>query len=599
MARKSEAPPARSRRTSAAATKEAQPARRTRAAKEVEEKPTRRTRTAKAPVEEAKPARRTTRASKEVVEEKKPTRRSRKTAEEVVETKPTRRTRGAKAETGEEVVVSGRKKTKAEALASTEYFDPYAHLDNQLDEIERHIGLSASSMDGSDSRQSTGTLAMDLVLGGGITAGWYTNFGQEQSCKTTDAVTMLAAALNSDVPILSYFDFEGSATPDYIENIMRNMGVKADVKSIFGVRDEKTGNWVVKPRVRYNSEAIAEKFFDYLAQLQRMLPDKKKIGENWYYIYESKKMVKGKSMVHKANQAIVGDKYDKNYFKKTGLWRIPAKDGTLQAMVLVDSYPAMLPETQDVDDPNSSIGVQARMFAEQLRRVKGKMKGKRIAVLGINQLRLRPMVMMGNPEYEPCGEALKLYSDVRLKHTSRALSAVSKHLGETVKGEGQIESERSATYGKGMDNYRYLHVRAFKNKLSRPYLEMYLRLWITDAKGNAQGFDPVFDVFQYLKFTGQVSGPRRKMKLMFEGNEATKFMSWMDFKKLILGKTAEIKEICASVGMKPVKIRDKCFAQLANGRGIDLFVEYTLQGGKDSDKGNDDEEESGDDEDEE
>lgn len=570
----------------------------------VEEKPARRTRTAKAVVEE-KPVRRT-RASKAAVEEK-PVRRSRKAAAEaeaphaktrrskaVVEEKPARRSRKAAAEV-EEAPVKATRKTKgakAEAEAPA-YFDPYSHIDDTLDAIEKHVGLSTSSMDSSEARQSTGTLALDLILGGGITAGWYTNFGQEQTCKTTDAVTMLVAALNSDVPIIDYWDYEGSATPDYIENIMRNMGVRTDIKSIFGVRDEKTGNWIVKPRVRYKSEGVAEKFFDYLAQLQRKLPDKKKIGDNWYFIYEAK-TADGK--INKANQAIVGDKYDKNYFRKTGLYRVPAKDGTLQAMILVDSYPAMLPERQDVDDPGSSMAVQARMFSEQLKRVKGKMKGKRIAVLGINQLRLRPMVMMGNPEYEPCGEALKLFSDVRLKHTSRALSAVSKHLGETIRGEGQIESERSATFSKGEDNYRYIHVRAHKNKLSRPYLELYLRLWITDAKGNAQGFDPVFDVFQYLKFTGQLDGPRRKIMLKFEGNEASKSIGWMDFKKLILGKPAEIKEICLSIGMKPVKLRDKCFAQLANGRGIELFVEYTLQGGKDKDDGDEEESEDGDEE---
>ena len=557
--------------------------------KPVEEKPVRRSSRKAAEVEE-KPARRSSRKA-EVVEEK-PTRRSRKTAE--VEEKPARRSsRKAAAETPEveEKPKRGSKKAAEPEKGVEIAFNPYAHLDETLDNIEKHVGVSVSSLDKTEKRQSTGCLALDVVLGGGITAGWYTNFGQEQSCKTTAAVTMMAAALNSDVPILSYWDFEGSATPDYIENIMRNMGVKSDVKSIFGVRDEKSGSWIVPPRVRYQSEGVAEKFFDYLAQLQRKLPDKKKIGENWYYIYNPKN-TEGK--IDKGVAAIVGDKYDKNYYRKTGMYRIPAKDGTLQALILVDSYPAMLPEKQDVDDPGSAMAVQARMFSEQLKRVKGKMRGKRIAILGINQLRLRPAVMMGNPEYEPGGEALKLFSDVRLKFTSRALSAVSKHLGETVKGEGQIESERSATYSKGTDNYRYIHVRAHKNKLSRPYLEFFLRLWITDAKGNAQGFDPVFDVFQYLKFTGQLTGNRKKVMLKLEGNEAKKPLGWVDFKAMILGKPAEIKATCEAIGMKPVRLREKCFAQIASGKGLDLYAEYSLQGGKDKD--DDDDSDGGDDE---
>lgn len=558
------------RRTAKAAP--ATKSRRTKAA--VEEAPAK-TRRAKTPAKEA-PAKRTRKKVEEAPVTK--TRRAKAAPDEA----PARKTRAAKAVEAEAPARKSKKKeAESEAVPA---FNPYAHLDDTLDAIEKHVGVSDSAMDKSEKRQSTGNLALDIILGGGLTAGWYTNFGQEQSCKTTTAVMMMAAALNSDVPILSYWDYEGSATPDYIENIMHTLGVKSDVRSIFGVRDEKTGNWIIPPRVRYKSEGVAEKFFDYLAQLQRRLPDKKRIGDNWYYIYDGK-TPDGK--IHKENAKIVGDSYDKNYFRKTGKYRVPAKDGTLQALILVDSYPAMLPEKQDVDDPNSAIGAQARMFSDQLKRVKGKMRGKRIAIIGINQLRLKPMVMMGNPEYEPCGETLKLMSDCRLKFTSRALSAVSKHLGETVKGEGQIESERSVQFAKGEDNYRYIHVRAHKNKLSRPYLEFFMRLWITDAKGNAQGFDPVFDVYQYLKFTGQLSGKRSKMTLKFEGNEANKAISWRDFKSLILGKSAEVKDLCASIGMKPVKLREKCFQQIASGRGIDLYCEYTLQG-KDKEEGDDD-----------
>jgi RecA/RadA recombinase len=607
---------------------------------------------------------------------------------------PSRRTR---TKSTEEAPV---KRTRSKVVDEAPSFNPYAQLDGVLDDIEKSVGLSDSSMDPSEQRLSTGNLMLDIILGGGITAGWYTNFGQEQSCKTTGAVTILTAALNSEVPILSYMDFEGSASADYLENIMHNMGVKSDAKSVFGIRDEKSGKWLVAPRVRYKSEAVAEKFFDYLARLQRMLPDKKKIGENWYYLYVDTK----------ENRKVVGSSYDVNYWRKTKMLRVPAKDGSLQALVLVDSYPAMLPEKLDVDDPNNAMAAQARMFSDQLKRVKGKMRAKRIAVIGINQLRLRPMVAYGclhastkipftdgsshtirdivdnkirgnvwayaektqtlvekpitawhnngqldspwnvietqsgrvlltddhlvltstgwkkaielrltdrllhcdgyqqivtigrecstentkydisvedcenylaggdcgfivhnSPEYEPGGEALKLYSDVRLKWSSRALSAVGKWLGEGIKGEGQIEEEACLHTKHGTDNYRYIHVRGHKNKLSRPYLEGWLRLWISNSKGEAQGFDPVFDTFAYLKSTGQVEGKRNKMLLKFKGNEAKKSISWMDFKQLILGNRADIKEICISAGMKPVDLRAKCFLQMASGAGLELY----------------------------
>ena len=569
------------------------------------EKPVRKTRTATAKSSldvKEKPVRRTRKVAEEPVkktrgraakaEAEKPVRRTRKAAaEEAAPVKKTRATRATK-EVEEAPAKTRRTKKTAVAEAIEKVFNPYANLDATLDGIEKQVGLSDSSMDRDEKRQSTGSLALDILLGGGVTAGWYTNFGQEQSCKTTTAVMMMVAALNSNVPILYYFDYEGSAEPNYLENIMRRMGVNADVRSVFGVRDKKTGDWVVPPRVRYRDEGIAEKFFNAVSKLLRSLPDKRKIGDSWYYIYDSK-TAEGK--IHKENAKIVGDMYDKNYFRKTGKYRIPAPDGTLQAMILVDSYPAMLPEKDDVDDPNGAVGKQARMFANELKRVKGRLKGKRVAVLGINQLRLRPMTTMGNPEYETCGEALKLYSDVRMKFTSRALSGVSKFLGETIKGDGQIEIERSVNY-KGDDNYRYIHVRAHKNKLSRPYLEAYLRLWITDAKGNAQGFDPVFDTYQYLKFTGQVSGNRKKMTLKFAGNEAKKTLGWLDFKSLIIGDNKTIKATCEAIGMKPIKLREKCFAQLAAGKGIDLYNDYTLSGGADDEAETEDNEGEGEEE---
>jgi hypothetical protein len=179
--------------------------------------------------------------------------------------------------------------------------------------------------------------------------------------------------------------------------------------------------------------------------------------------------------------------------------------------------------------------------------------------------------MYGSPEYEPCGEALKLFSDVRMKWSSRALSAVGKDIGETVKGNGQIEEEPCVFKKHGVDNYRYIHVRGHKNKLSRPYLESWLRLWITNSDGEAQGFDPVFDTYMYLRSTGQVSGKRSKMLIKIKGNEATKSIGWLDFKSMILGDRNTVKEMCQTAGMKPFDIRKKCFSQLAAGTGLDMF----------------------------
>lgn len=506
------------------------------------EKNSRRTKRASKALEEPETKPKTRRSKSSDVVEDAPKRRSKKVQEEVEEKPKTRRGKAAQ----EDVVEAA--------------FNPYSDLDSVLDDIEKKVGVSDTTLDSSERRQSTGNLVLDLILGGGITAGWYTNLGQEQCCKTTGATTLLAACLRDNtVPIKVYYDYEGSQEPTYIENICRTMGVDLDAKHIFGLRDQKTSQYIIPPKIRYRAESVAEKFFDYLANLLRSLPDKRKIGDSWYYVYEDTK----------ENRKKVGDSYDKNFWRKTKQLRVPAADGSLQAIFVVDSYPSMLPERLDVDDPGSGMAAQARMFSEQIKRVKGKLKSKRVAVVGINQLRLKPAVMYGPPEYEPCGEALKFWSDARVRFASRSLSGVPE-----VTGKGQIEEESSVTKKGGVDQYRYINIRAVKNKLSRPFLDGWLRLWITDAKGDANGFDPVWDTYQYLKSTGQVQGKRAKMTLKFDKNPSNKAIGWLDFKRLILGDRATIKDICSSIGMKPVQLREACFKQMASGKGLDLFNEH-------------------------
>lgn len=491
---------------------------------------------------------------------------ARKNSDEVVATS-TRASRRAAAEAMAAAAEESGKKARALRAArgveveksapkvSAGYARALAALDDQLDVIEKDYGLTSSSVDNTSARVSTNLLSLDIILARGLVPGLYTIFGPEQSCKSTGATTLLAAALETDVPVIQVWDFEGSTSGEYLASILRVNGIKAEVSDVFGIRNPKTQQWEVKPRVRYYAEGVAEKFFDSLAKLERVLPDKVQMNDQWYLVYEDTKV----------NRKITGDEFDKNYWRKTGKLRVPADNDSLQALIILDSYPAMLPEKQDVDDPNSAIGVQARMFSDQLKRVKGKLRSKRIAVVGINQLRLKPMAMYGPPDYEPCGEALKYFSDVRLKFTPRALSAIP-----GVKGKGYIEEEDSIT-GSGADTYRYIHVRAIKNKLSTPNIEGWLRLWITNANGEGCGFDPVFDTYWYLTQTGQVTGKRNAMKICLEGRPVSKTVSWMDFKTMVLGTTKEIRATCESVGMKPLRIREFCRKQLKSGEGLDMY----------------------------
>jgi RecA/RadA recombinase len=451
-------------------------------------------------------------------------------------------------------------KSKSKEVAKAKVFNPYDTVTNLIDSIEKDFSLSSTAMDKDERRLSVGMLMYDLILGGGLVGGaWYTILGAEQSAKSTDISMIMTEALNSFVPIISHWDYEGSTRPDYLENIMITNGITIPVEEVFGVRDDK-GLWVVEPRVRYYSEIIAEKFFDFVAKLERALPDKVKINNEWWYVYEDTKR----------NKALVGTDYDHKYYKKTGLIRTPSPDGNMQALVFTDSYPAMLPKDSDVDDPNNSIALQARMFSRQLQRVKGRMRSKKITVVGVNQLRAKPMARFGPMEEEPGGNALKLYSDCRIKKTSRVIP----------KGFGKgIVLQEDAAFGDGVDTYRFVHARAIKNKLSQPNLEAWFRIWVSDSDGVARGLDPVWDTYQYLVHTGQIEGKLasgKQLKLNLGPNKfRSKQLTWNQFKQLILGSRAVMEKVLKKVGIeKPMNIREYCKRQLADRNGLDLYYQH-------------------------
>lgn len=463
-------------------------------------------------------------------------------------------------------------------------FDPYAAFDNEMERIERQVQVMTGLEEGSNP-MSTGVLAMDLIWGGGLKPSWLTHLGGEQSCKTTTAIHVLAAAVKEEIPLISFWDYEGStaSSQDYVESIFKSCGLKMSVREIFGTKDPKTGKWVVRPAVRYQSATVGEQFFDYLAELLRTLPDKKFLGGEWWYRYDDTK----------ENQSKYGEYANKSMPKKYGKGiYIPAKDGKLQAVVLTDSYPAMNPSDNDDEESNNSLALNARMFSKHLPRVKGRLVAKRVVVLGINQLRSIPMARYGPTEMEPCGQALRYNSDGRLKHTSRAISGAPLW-PKADKEDYSVEKEPSATVDGAYDTYRYIHIKPAKNKLSTPGRSSWLRLWVEDGNGTARGFDPVFDTLYYLTQTGQLIGKGRKsIYLNLHKLGQTKQTNWETLKAWILGPKQQKKDICEKLGIKPIDLRAFCFKQMRDGVAETLYIE--AKNAKASKKGTNDED--GDDE---
>lgn len=454
------------------------------------------------------------------------------------------------------------KKSKSDVA----YFDPSLILADDLDDIARRMHINEGGGD-PGIPMSTGMLAHDMILGGGIRPSWLTIAGKEQSAKTTSAITIMASGIKHGITINAFWDYEGSTAQSmpYVRSILKSGGVTHSMKEVFGEKDHKTGKWITAPLVRYSEQSVGEKFFNWMAALQKQLPDKRKIGEDWWFVYEDTKQ----------NKARVGEYANSSMSKKygSGLY-VPAADGSLQALIIIDSLPAMNPKSADEkEEGDNSLALQARMFSKHLPRVKGEMSPKRIAVIAINQLRDAPMVMYGPKENEPGGQALKFNSDQRIRSTPRALSAAP--FNPKPGKDMPDELEASVQYEDGADQYRYINIKAIKNKLGQPGRSAWVRIWVEDGNGIAKGFDPFFDTIQYLKETGQLIGNQRhKLMLNLHGlGESKKTVPWMSLKRWVLGSKQDMRDISEKYGFKPMSLRAFCFKQMKDGTAEKLYVE--------------------------
>ncbi|HXT75715.1 MAG TPA: recombinase RecA [Candidatus Eisenbacteria bacterium] len=84
-------------------------------------------------------------------------------------------------------------------------------------------------------------------------------------------------------------------------------------------------------------------------------------------------------------------------------------------VVVVDSVAALVPKAElegDMGDP--SMGLQARLMSQALRKLTAIVSKSRTCLIFINQIREKIGVMFGNPETTTGGRALKFYSSIRI-----------------------------------------------------------------------------------------------------------------------------------------------------------------------------------------
>ncbi len=116
-------------------------------------------------------------------------------------------------------------------------------------------------------------------------------------------------------------------------------------------------------------------------------------------------------------------------------------------IVVVDSVAALVPRSEiEGDMGDSSMGMQARLMSQALRKLSGAISQTKTAVVFTNQLRQKIGVLFGNPETTPGGLAMKFYASVRLD----------------VRRINSIKSGAEITGGR-------VRVRVVKNKVAPPF----------------------------------------------------------------------------------------------------------------------------------
>jgi recombination protein RecA len=84
-------------------------------------------------------------------------------------------------------------------------------------------------------------------------------------------------------------------------------------------------------------------------------------------------------------------------------------------VVVVDSVAALVPRAEiEGDMGDASMGMQARLMSQALRKLSGAINQTKTSVVFTNQLRQKIGIMFGNPETTPGGLALKFYASVRM-----------------------------------------------------------------------------------------------------------------------------------------------------------------------------------------
>ena len=119
-------------------------------------------------------------------------------------------------------------------------------------------------------------------------------------------------------------------------------------------------------------------------------------------------------------------------------------------VIVVDSVAALVSK-QELDGQmgDSTVGVQARLMSQAMRRLTAAIAKTQCILLFTNQIREKIGVMFGSPETTPGGRALKFFASVRLD---------IRRIGQIKESSGKVIGNRT-------------RVKVVKNKIAPPFTE--------------------------------------------------------------------------------------------------------------------------------
>jgi len=274
----------------------------------------------------------------------------------------------------------------------------------------------------------------------------------------------------------------------------------------------------------------------------------------------------------------LGLKSDPKLYTETGMYWCPiGDDSTPQAIFFIDSYPALVTRAVDEEeDEGNALALEARSFSKYVKRITGHIRRKAIILVGVNQLRDKPMARYGPDYTEPGGNALKFFSSAR----NMMRPVVPPQGWDRDSENGGVCVEESVNESGGFDYYAFKSIRNIKNKHGIPFRKTMTRVWIEDSTGKARGFDPVFDAWCFYTSLGLVEGSRKKFTINLPETKGGQY-TWTGFKQIILAevdKSGALLDAATKSKVPLVQLVRMGHKMIKSGKAEELYIQARHHG---------------------